>query len=82
VGVEARGEFWTAVQPYVALTGMYHQDTSSFDVSSQLGVFLATQSSRAFSFRVALAGYWGSDRRGQFLGESIGRVSVGIYGRF
>jgi hypothetical protein len=69
-------------QPYVAVTGMYHQDTGSFDVGSQLGVLLATASSRAFTFRVALAGYWGSDRRGQFLGESIGRVSVGVFGRF
>lgn len=82
VGVEARYERWAAVQPYVALTGLYHGDTGTFDVGSQLGVFLASISSRAFSFRFALAGYWGSDRRGQFLGESIGRITAGIYGRY
>ena len=82
VGVEARGEWWSAVQPYVAVTGMYQGDTGTFDVGSQLGVYLASASSRSFSFRVALAGYWGSDRRGQFLGESLSRITAGIYGRY
>lgn len=82
VGVEARYERWDAVQPYVALTGLYQGDTGTFDVGSQLGVFLASVSSRAFSFRFALAGYWGSDRRGQFFGDSMSRVTVGIYGRY
>lgn len=82
VGVEARLQRWAAVQPYAAVTAMYQGDVNSFDASGQLGVFLATASSRAFSFRVALAGYWGSDRRGQFLGDSLARVTVGLYGRF
>lgn len=82
VGVEARFERWAAVQPYVALTGLYQGDTGTFDVSGQLGVYLARERARAFSFRFALAGYWGSDRRGQFLGDSLGRLTLGIYGRY
>ncbi len=82
VGVEARLDRWSAVQPYVAVTGMYQGDTGTFDLSSQLGAYLARPSSRSLSFRVALAGYWGSDRRGQFLGESLARITAGIYGRY
>ncbi len=82
VGVEARLERWSAVQPYAAVTGLYHGDTGTFDGGAQLGVFLARLSSRAFSFRVAVAGSWGSDRRGQFFGESTARLTAGIYGRY
>ncbi|MBE2248993.1 MAG: DUF1207 domain-containing protein [Myxococcus sp.] len=82
LGVEARLERWAAVQPYAAVTGMYQGDTGTFDVGSQLGVYLATASARSFSFRVALAGYWGSDRRGQFLGDALSRITAGVYGRY
>jgi hypothetical protein len=82
LGVEARAEISQTVEPYVALTGMYHQDTNSFDVGSQVGVYLARKTARAFTLRLAFSGYWGSDRRGQFLGDSMQRVRVGLFGRF
>ncbi|MDX2012331.1 MAG: DUF1207 domain-containing protein [Myxococcaceae bacterium] len=82
VGAEVRAETSRAVEPYAAVTGLYHQDTGTFDVSSQVGVYLVRESARAFTLRLAFSAYAGSDRRGQFLGESMQRVRFGLYGRF
>lgn len=82
VGAEVRASASPVVEPYAAVTGMYHQDTGTFDVSSQVGVYLVRETARAFTLRVAFSAYAGSDRRGQFLGESMQRVRFGLYGRF
>ncbi len=57
----------------------YNQDTDSVDYSVQAGIMANSDS--LFECRLAITGYHGSDRRGQFLGRKLKQIGIGVYFR-
>lgn len=63
---------------YTACDVSYYQDTDSFGVSQQAGMFLSRS---LVETRVAAMWYMGSDRRGQFMGDDLQLFGVGFFVR-
>jgi hypothetical protein len=57
----------------------YNQDVDSIDYSAQAGIML--NSGGLFECRLAMTGYHGSDRRGQFLGRKLNQIGIGVFFR-
>jgi hypothetical protein len=75
-GLELRYE-QKAIHPYFAQDVRYNQDTDSVDYSAQLGII--TMGNALFETRLALTGYIGSDRHGQFLGNKLKQIGIGLF---
>lgn len=65
------------INPYYAHDIRYNQDTDSVDYSGQVGIITLTE--RLFESRLALTGYIGSDRRGQFVGRKLKQIGIGVF---
>jgi hypothetical protein len=65
--------------PYYAYDVTYNQDVDSVDYSSQLGIMFFSSEGKFYEARLALTGYIGSDRRGQFLGRKLKQFGIGIF---
>ena len=83
VGAELweRGSIYGA-RWYVAADAAYSEDTRNLDVSGQVGFALGTEPNDKASVRLAVSGFSGRDRRGQFLGEPVKQVSAGVHIRY
>lgn len=73
-------ELWWA-GPFVAVDMTYNNDVDMFDFTGQLGIFLLTESEDYITMRLALTGHYGSDRRGQLVGQELRQIGVGIFVR-
>ena len=64
--------------PYFAYDLRYNQDMDSFDHAGQIGFKMSNDKRSIFDVRLALIGYYGSDRRGQLIGHDVEQFGVGL----
>jgi hypothetical protein len=67
------------LEPYVAADFMWNQDTASFDSSGRAGVFLTRHDGKRPALSIALTGFVGKDRRGQFIHEDLKTLGFGFF---
>lgn len=68
-----------ALTPYYAQDFTWNGDVDNIDYSGQLGVLFFADKDKLFESRLALTGYFGSDRRGQLLGRKLRQVGIGLF---
>lgn len=69
-------------RPFAAFDVTYNDDVKMTDVAIQWGTFITRHDNELVKVRFALEYYQGSDRRGQFLGDTRQRLGLGLYARF
>jgi hypothetical protein len=65
--------------PYYSQDITWNEDNDSVDYSSQLGFYITPREDDLFTVRVALTGFVGYDRRGQFRRSKIKKFGLGIF---
>jgi hypothetical protein len=73
-------ELWWA-GPFVAVDVTYNNDVDMADISGQVGIFILSEPEDYVTMRLAFTGHYGSDRRGQLVGQELKQVGVGIFVR-
>lgn len=67
------------LSPYGAFDLTWNGDVDSIDTATQLGIYLTSSERIIPSVRLAISTYDGSDRIGQYIGERINYLGLGIH---
>ena len=65
--------------PYYYQDITWNEDVDCVDYSGQLGGYIKESSDNLFNIRIAITGYYGSDRRGQMFGRKLSEIGIGFF---